>query len=230
LDSLFAGDYGMTSEESHAKPAGAGPLGATVAEAVDRVCDQFEAAWRSGARPDLAAYLADVGGPECAVLARELIAVDVHWRVRAGETPRADDYVALLARVPGDYRDWLALAESSPSAVQFGKQNPPNRPAAPTVRGEPQGAAVAGSSASDERFAPPLAATVAGEMSNEAVADYTTTVSGHSLPEIPPQSDRPAAADARQSQCRGIRPRQPDSVSRMRGRRSPAFPVARRAP
>ena len=37
---------------------GPGSLSATQAEELDRACDRFEAAWRAGERPDLAAYLA----------------------------------------------------------------------------------------------------------------------------------------------------------------------------
>ena len=48
--------------------AGPGSLSATQAEELDRASDRFEAVWRSGGRPDLAAYLAGAEGSERAAL------------------------------------------------------------------------------------------------------------------------------------------------------------------
>jgi eukaryotic-like serine/threonine-protein kinase len=83
--------------ESGAVPSSSDSLSATQAEELDRVCDRFEAEWRSGGPPDPAAYLAGAEGGERAVLARELIAIDVHWRRRVGKHPVLAEY---LARFP----------------------------------------------------------------------------------------------------------------------------------
>ena len=64
------------------------------AEEMDRVCDRFEAEWRSGGPPDLAAYVSAAHATERAVLARELIAIDMHWRRRGGEHPDPAEYLA----------------------------------------------------------------------------------------------------------------------------------------
>jgi serine/threonine protein kinase len=59
---------------------------------VDQACDAFEAAWRAGRQPRLADYLGDDAEPARSALLRELIALDVIYRRRAGESPRPDDY------------------------------------------------------------------------------------------------------------------------------------------
>ena len=60
--------------------------------ALERVCDQFESAWQSVARPSIEDYLADDMGRSRARLLRELIALDVVYRRRAGERPEPADY------------------------------------------------------------------------------------------------------------------------------------------
>src|SRR5215470_17105702 len=63
---------------------------------LDEVCDQFEAAWKAaestGQRPRLEDYLGDVPEPERAAVLRELIPLDIDYRRRAGEQPRAEEY------------------------------------------------------------------------------------------------------------------------------------------
>jgi tRNA A-37 threonylcarbamoyl transferase component Bud32 len=62
------------------------------ARLIDHQCDRFEAAWRARQHPAIEAFLADV--PSVARLAalRELMAVEVEYRRREGETPSPDDY------------------------------------------------------------------------------------------------------------------------------------------
>jgi serine/threonine protein kinase len=64
----------------------------TLALRTESVCDQFEAACRAGKRPDIESCLAGFTGPELAALVRELIALDVFWRRRAGERPEPREY------------------------------------------------------------------------------------------------------------------------------------------
>jgi serine/threonine-protein kinase len=74
------------------------------ARLVDRICTEFEEAWRGGRRPRLEDYL-PTGTPEAtSALLRELIGVDVEYRRHAGEEPRGEDY---LTRFPGLDRGWL---------------------------------------------------------------------------------------------------------------------------
>jgi tetratricopeptide (TPR) repeat protein len=75
-----------------------GTLSASQAEAVDRACDRFEAAWRNGERPRIEAHLRDVPDSLRADLLRELITVDLERRRRQNEQPAFDDYAR---RFPG---------------------------------------------------------------------------------------------------------------------------------
>jgi WD40 repeat protein/serine/threonine protein kinase len=75
----------MPAEEAEALPLG-------LDLAVDRACLRFEAAWKSGQRPVLADFLAEVPADAQAVLLRELIHLDVCYRRARGEQPRADEY------------------------------------------------------------------------------------------------------------------------------------------
>jgi WD40 repeat protein len=76
---------------------------------VEAACDAFEAAWRAalagGPRPRVEEHLEGVGEPERAVLLRELVLLDVHYRGQAGERVRPEDY---LGRFPGLGERWLA--------------------------------------------------------------------------------------------------------------------------
>jgi serine/threonine-protein kinase len=71
----------------------------TLADRINRACDRFESDWRAGGRPRIEDQLDSVTGPERATLARELLAVELHWRRRAGERPTAAEY---LERFPED--------------------------------------------------------------------------------------------------------------------------------
>ncbi len=63
-------------------------------ERIDRVCERFEDAWQSGKRPQLEDYLNEVDELERAHLMRELVALDIDYRVQLGEKPEASDYQA----------------------------------------------------------------------------------------------------------------------------------------
>ncbi len=64
---------------------------------IDAACARFEQAWRTG-RPNLEAFFGDSSIAEFPVLLTELLLLDVEYRRRAGETPRASEY---LCRFPG---------------------------------------------------------------------------------------------------------------------------------
>jgi WD40 repeat protein/tRNA A-37 threonylcarbamoyl transferase component Bud32 len=64
---------------------------------LDAPCQRFEAAWQAGQRPDLEAYLGEVGEEDRPALLGELLVLELVYRHRAGEAPRAEDY---LGRFP----------------------------------------------------------------------------------------------------------------------------------
>jgi eukaryotic-like serine/threonine-protein kinase len=61
---------------------------------IDAACDRFESAWRAGERPDLAAGLAVAAGPARDRLFRELLALELEFRLGRGERPEAAEYDA----------------------------------------------------------------------------------------------------------------------------------------
>jgi serine/threonine protein kinase len=79
---------------------------------IKEACGRFEQAWKSDQRPRIEDYLVELAEPGRTALLRELIALDIAYRRRAGEQPQAEDYRLWLPCVPtGD-------KESSPQAEQ----------------------------------------------------------------------------------------------------------------
>jgi hypothetical protein len=83
---------------------------------IEQVCDRFEAAWKAGHRPRIEDELAGAEGPARAALLRELLLIELSYRLRAGGQPVPDDYLvrfpdngeavraAFAAAAPGDGR------------------------------------------------------------------------------------------------------------------------------
>src|SRR5262249_8822380 len=75
-----------------------------LAQQIDQVCDRFETAWKAGPRPRIEDYLTHTPEPGQALLLRELVALEIAYRRRSGEQPRAEEYHARFPRLePG----WL---------------------------------------------------------------------------------------------------------------------------
>jgi tetratricopeptide (TPR) repeat protein len=79
---------------SQAQLGNQGALPLPLARRVNAVCNQFERAWKAGQRPGIEEYLGDTPEPARSALLRELIALEIACRRRAGETPREEDYQA----------------------------------------------------------------------------------------------------------------------------------------
>ena len=58
----------------------------------DRICDQFEAAWKAGPRPRIDAFLAEVPPAEWLELLRQLLVLDLDYRRQLGENPTLQQY------------------------------------------------------------------------------------------------------------------------------------------
>jgi eukaryotic-like serine/threonine-protein kinase len=78
------------------------------------VCRRFEAAWKAGQRPRIEDHLCEAPEPERRALLPELIEIEVEYRQRAGEAPRAEEF---HGRFPDLDADWLAGALAPPSAT-----------------------------------------------------------------------------------------------------------------
>jgi serine/threonine protein kinase/WD40 repeat protein len=79
---------------------------------LDEICLRFEAVWRSGRRPDLGSFLGDTAGLVRRALLRELIRLDVCYRVRSGEEPCSNEY---LSRFPEMEAGWATEAIHAPT-------------------------------------------------------------------------------------------------------------------
>jgi serine/threonine-protein kinase len=59
---------------------------------IDAICDRFEADWRSGRRPDLAAFLSEGPPGSTPSLFRDLLGLELEFRHALGERPTARSY------------------------------------------------------------------------------------------------------------------------------------------
>ena len=77
-----------------------------LARRLDQACNDFESDWQQGqGSPCLHDFLPDAADELYRPLLHELIVLDILYRRRAGECPKADDY---QARFPALETDWLA--------------------------------------------------------------------------------------------------------------------------
>lgn len=91
---------------------------------IDDLCDQFEAACKSGVLPVLEEFLADCDSRERAAVLRELVPLEIAYRQRHGETAFAGDY---QRRFPELDASWLDAVLGT--ATEIGEQ--------PTENSEP---------------------------------------------------------------------------------------------
>src|SRR5262245_59535093 len=77
----------------------------SMAKKIDAICDEFESAWQFRSRPDLQAFVSRVTAEERVSLLRELIHLDVAFRIRSGEIPKVSEY---LEPFPELDVNWLA--------------------------------------------------------------------------------------------------------------------------
>jgi WD40 repeat protein/serine/threonine protein kinase len=87
---LAKGKQRMSSAE---RPVAGGPaLLPDEGRAVDMICDRFEADWKAGRRPQVEPYLDSAPPALRAELLRELLALELDYRSREGETPAPAEY------------------------------------------------------------------------------------------------------------------------------------------
>jgi len=63
---------------------------------IDQICLAFEAAWQGPLAPQIETYLNQIEEPERSTLLRELLVLDLDYRLRSGQTPTPDDYLRQL--------------------------------------------------------------------------------------------------------------------------------------
>ena len=91
------------------------PISPASYQRVDRLCLQFEDAWKAGQRPRLEQFLGDTAEPERSQFLKELLLVEVFYRRRTGEQPIPDEY---HARFPDHARVVAEALRSAGPATQ----------------------------------------------------------------------------------------------------------------
>ena len=74
------------------------PISPTRAGRLEKVCNQFELAWRGPSRPRIEDYLVDAPQSERSALLRELLALELEYRLRDGESPTLEEYWLRFAK------------------------------------------------------------------------------------------------------------------------------------
>src|SRR5262245_55685842 len=74
---------------------------------LEEACDAFEAKWRAHGRPDIGAAVVELPEAVRQAAVRELVALDLYYRRKAGESPTPGDYAD---RFPDLDAGWLADA------------------------------------------------------------------------------------------------------------------------
>jgi serine/threonine-protein kinase len=84
---------------------------------VDEICDRFEAAWKAGRRPRIEDALGGGRGPARAALLRELVLLEVTYRLGLGERPEAGEYLARFPEEAAQARAAFEVARLGASTV-----------------------------------------------------------------------------------------------------------------
>lgn len=80
---------------------------------VDRICDLFERDWKEGKHPRIEDYLSRMDASKRAELLRQLLAVELELRCRAGEQPRLGDYRSRFRDMPSAVQGAFALQQAA---------------------------------------------------------------------------------------------------------------------
>jgi hypothetical protein len=108
---------------------------------VEQACNRFEATWKQvsadGGRPRVQDFLTDAPEPARADLLRELILLDIHYRIQDGEAPRTTDYQDHFATSPAP--EWLETACLPTKVVQSPGEHEASRHRDFEFLGSPEG-------------------------------------------------------------------------------------------
>src|SRR5262249_39673260 len=85
------------------------PMSDTSLDRFDAVVDSFESACRSGSLPSVSAYLETISPEERPALLRELIQLELEYKMRAGNAVRVGHYLARYPELAEDRQAVLDL-------------------------------------------------------------------------------------------------------------------------
>jgi WD40 repeat protein/serine/threonine protein kinase len=130
----------MSNRETNPSPAGDPSL----LRRVDQICDAFETAWQRGQEPLIEGFLGDTAGAERIKLFKELLRLELEYRLKRGRLPALADYERRFpnqvdviraafaqASLAEAMRRRAGGAENSPSAAVAGRDR--SRPPAPSA-------------------------------------------------------------------------------------------------
>ena len=83
---------------------------------IDRICLEFERAWKSGKRPQITTHLANCPDEAYADLLSELLELDLEYRMTAGDTIVVADYADLSPEHQDTIAQRISDASSNPSS------------------------------------------------------------------------------------------------------------------
>lgn len=119
---------------TNAKNDSQGNLSLDTLKRLDEVSAEFESAWKTGKRPRIETYLGTATEPECTLILRELLKLEVELRTAAGQQVAAADY---YPRFP-EHSDVISAILAPEGATIAG---PTSAPAAESVTPSVSGAA-----------------------------------------------------------------------------------------
>src|SRR5208282_570849 len=95
----------------------ASPAPLSQVQRTDRVCDEFEAAWKASPHPRIDIFLANIPPAEWPDLLRELLVLDLDYRRQLGERPTLEVYRAEYPALEIErFASLLAQASELPSS------------------------------------------------------------------------------------------------------------------
>jgi tRNA A-37 threonylcarbamoyl transferase component Bud32 len=119
---------------SESLPGNNGPLSLSALNRIEQICTRFEDAWLAGQRPRIEDFLGNTAEAERAALLLELLRLEVHYRLRAGDVPTVEQY---RQRFPGQDGLIDAVVPASEARTQpQAEETAPDRTTFPQTFGD----------------------------------------------------------------------------------------------
>lgn len=92
-----------------------------IANRIDELCDRFEVAWKSSARPTIQEFLDETVSQYLPILFSELVQLDIEYRTLRGESADVDDYIVQFPQ----FKAVLSSIKTTSSALSHDPCRPP---------------------------------------------------------------------------------------------------------
>jgi serine/threonine-protein kinase len=100
------------------------PWPASLALRVEEICTRFEAAWQQGQRPRIEDYLGQRPEPEHSILLRELLALELAYVSKLGQTPAPQEYCLRFPQHAGLIHSVFQAENSSQQEITTDEKAP----------------------------------------------------------------------------------------------------------